>query len=444
MFDYIKIQNLVVPDTESLRRELDISLAVCPDSGELLKERKETEVKGLLFGFYDKYVSLKGSIHKYHNEGKHNFNDFYVSDVLKVIKELHIEFEINPRTNRINNLEFGVNISVQFNVDKFLLNLIVHNGKYFTVRREKNMTYYEFVHSNHIVKFYNKGKQYRNTHQIQGEIMRFEVKVMRMEYLHSKGVKIEFLEDLLNTSLYSKLGQILSKNYQEILIYDSSVNVEALKPKQREFYRLAENYKYWIELIEAYTDRKDNPKEYRNKRTYYQRKVKEFKDIQRLHTTDNRIKKVGNLITQKWDELTKVTPEIQQLINEYLHSEKCSNLTDYSNTGKSQKCSNLTPCIYGYSATIPKGGESTDNSTPNGLLDDSTELKRYCISCGKDITHQKGNSKFCSSKYVGYVEAHRCRNADSNKRNGLKYKIQRIYSRGVLFEIEPYMALTVN
>jgi hypothetical protein len=45
MFDFTKIQNLDVPDKEALRRKLDVSLSVCPDSGEILKERKKNEKK---------------------------------------------------------------------------------------------------------------------------------------------------------------------------------------------------------------------------------------------------------------------------------------------------------------------------------------------------------------------------------------------------------------
>jgi predicted RNA-binding Zn-ribbon protein involved in translation (DUF1610 family) len=132
---------------------------------------------------------------------------------------------------------------------------------------------------------------------------------------------------------------------------------------------------------------------------------------------------VGSLINQKWGELTRITPEIKELINEFLDTKKCSNLTDNSNTDISQECSNLTPYIYSQFATL---------YVPE-------KPKRFCASCNKDITHQKDNSKFCSPKYVGIVEAHRCRNTDSNKRNNLKNKIQRIYSRGVLFDIEPFM-----
>ena len=452
MFDGIKIQNLDVQDKEALRRKLGVSLSVCPNTGEVLTERKETELNGLHFEFYGKYASLKGSIHKYHNKGQHNYDDFYIKDVVNVLKNLHIELDINPRTNRVNNLEFGVNISVPFNVDKFLMNLLIHNGKYFTVRHERNMTFCEYVHSNHIVKFYNKAKQYRHTHQIQGEIMRFEIKVIRMEYLHSKGVKIEYLEDLLKTSFYSKLGQLLLNTYREILIFDSSVNMDALTAKQKKFYIAAENVKYWIELIEAYTSYKGNPKEYRNKRAYYQRKIKEFREIQYRHTKDNKIKLVDDLINQKWKELTTMTPHVNTLINEFLQSEKCSNLTDTHTPDTTSKCSNLTPCIYGQFATnTPEAKCSITGvvlTRNNGKYLSTSELMYYhnndkeLFESLKQKYYKSKTQKDDDIQSVCYYIAHNIRNSETNRRNNLRKRIMRIASVPALFDLQDTLVLT--
>lgn len=419
MFDFIKIQNLIIPDVETLRHKLDISISIDSDSV-IVPELKTKKLNGMFYGFYDKYANLMGSIHYCFNKGKHNYNDFYVSDLLKVLSNFYSEFDINPKINKLNNLEFGVNIKVPFNIDKFLYNLITHNGKLFSVERGKNKTYYQFKHSNYILKFYNKGKQARSKgFNIKGEILRYEIKVIRMEYLHAKGINIEFLSDLLNTSLYGKLGKLLIDSYNEILIYDNSVIVDELKPKQREFYKSAENFKYWVEIFDSYTDEKGkNSRQYRNKRTYYQRKIKEFREIQKIYSKDNNIKLVGDLIVLKWNELTKVTTETQSAINSFLMSEKCSKITDNTKISLIQKCSKTTDMVYNHIAT------NNASDTP----------RRYCISCNKEITHQKDNSKFCSPKYVGVVGAHRCRNADSNLRN----KIQRINSRGVLFDISPF------
>jgi hypothetical protein len=35
---------------------------------------------------------------------------------------------------------------------------------------------------------------------------------------------------------------------------------------------------------------------------------------------------------------------------------------------------------------------------------------RKCLSCGRDISSQKSNSRFCSEKEVGEKNAHSCRN----------------------------------
>ena len=70
------------------------------------------------------------------------------------------------------------------------------------------------------------------------------------------------------------------------------------------------------------------------------------------------------------------------------------------------------------------------------------EQKKVCLSCKKDISQQQGNSKFCSPKYVGTVQAHKCRNENSNKRNNFKNKVSKIISKGVLFVIEPFFVRT--
>jgi hypothetical protein len=65
--------------------------------------------------------------------------------------------------------------------------------------------------------------------------------------------------------------------------------------------------------------------------------------------------------------------------------------------------------------------------------------RKVCVSCGRDISNQNNRSKFCSPKYVGEAAAHECRNSDSNPRNNLKRKINRIMSKGVLFDIGPFI-----
>ena len=60
---------------------------------------------------------------------------------------------------------------------------------------------------------------------------------------------------------------------------------------------------------------------------------------------------------------------------------------------------------------------------------------RTCQTCGKDISHQKGGSKYCRDILVGKVLTHDCRNNSNN----LRYKIKKIQSKGVLFDIIPFI-----
>lgn len=83
----------------------------------------------------------------------------------------------------------------------------------------------------------------------------------------------------------------------------------------------------------------------------------------------------------------------------------------------------------------------TDNVavfTPNTYTV-KTDINRACLSCGKDITNQHRNSRFCSAKYVGERAAKKCRNSNSNPRNNRQRKIDKINSKGVLFDVSPFV-----
>ena len=69
-------------------------------------------------------------------------------------------------------------------------------------------------------------------------------------------------------------------------------------------------------------------------------------------------------------------------------------------------------------------GESEDNTEEQLINTEPEEVKnkRYCISCNKDISHQKENSRYCSEKYVG---DRKCRNKSSNsKHNAIRSAIR--------------------
>jgi hypothetical protein len=69
-------------------------------------------------------IQISGSLHKYWNNGYHNYNAFNLNHVLEVIKDLEMKFGIDPFNMRLENLEFGVNISLTYNPNVLLDNLV--------------------------------------------------------------------------------------------------------------------------------------------------------------------------------------------------------------------------------------------------------------------------------------------------------------------------------
>ncbi len=67
--------------------------------------------------------------------------------------------------------------------------------------------------------------------------------------------------------------------------------------------------------------------------------------------------------------------------------------------------------------------------------------KKKCKITGADISDQRPNSKFISAQKEGYQEAQKIRNKDSNPRNRLRYKINRIKESPNLFKDNYFIVL---
>jgi hypothetical protein len=453
MFDYIKIQDLIVKDKNELANKLDLTLSVLPSTGELINEDKKRHIKNLeIFFKENNYIHLTGSIHKYFNNGHHNFNDFNVSNLFSTLKELAEIYGIDLFNSKLNNLEIGVNIEVPFNVDKFIQKILIHKGSNYIIKRNKNMNFVEFIHSNYYIKIYNKGKQYRKDYNLVNEILRFEIKVSKMEYLHSKDININTLIDLLNYSIYPKLTELIVSTYNEILIYDDSVVLSKLDKKSNEFYTSANNREYWLNELNKYTqyDPKKELKKYNSTRTKYNRNILKFKDIISKYSSNGWNQLVGYKIAEKWNELIHLDTTLKNEINSYLSIEKCNKLTDPTHIDNNKKCNNLTTSIY----------SDIDTSLNNkcivtGIRLYNNEVKYLGKNHIKKIAIENPslyaslkNKYFCNKNNKSnnldtesYLIAHNIRNVDTNKRNNLRKKIMQSSVKNTLFNTNEYLVL---
>lgn len=169
------------------------------NTGEIKDNRTIAKYNDLQFNIYkNNRVYIKGSLHKYSNKGKHNFNDFTFNSVGFVLKDLFDKFGISANQIVLQNIEIGVNITPPCSINVILQNCFNHKKtdfKWFSVPNEGMIIKSE--HSHYIIKIYDKGKHYRSKgYKIDAEILRYEIKFIKMEQLNRIGTKT--LLDVLN------------------------------------------------------------------------------------------------------------------------------------------------------------------------------------------------------------------------------------------------------
>ena len=350
-------------------------------------------------------LTIDGSLYKNYFGGA-NYKPFNLEALQTELQHIEKGLKISNRNATIQNLEFGVNIPFPYPVFPYLKrNLISFKGQSFNkYNPDKNgvcLGYYCLL-TQYSVKIYDKGKQ----NNLPYNLMRFELRFLKMQKL--KGIKT--LSDLPVLLNIQSLLPLLLEAWDNVLLNDYSIDLRnpELKEGQREVLKNGGNPKYWERLKE--TDKR---------RFNYERDL--FKKLVAKHGK-NEHKRILELINSEWGNLSGI----------------CTNLP----SGKPPKLYEFTVKVKG--KNVQK--DLTPPTVPNteflhklkkGEL--SCIEKRVCLSCGNDISNQRGNSQFCSAKYVGEKQAHQCRNIDSNNRNNLKRKISVITGRGVLFDIRPYI-----
>ena len=362
-------------------------------SGEVLAG--SGEYKNL--SFVKKYgrVEFEGSIHKYFNDGLHNYNDFNVVNISSVVSEIEEKFEANIYETELCNLEFGVNVVLPFPVSMVLDNLLVHKGEPFTPVKKKGWHYYVCIHTQYIIKIYDKSLQF----DLPNNVLRFEVKVLTMQFLRKKGVKVKYFADLLNLDIYEPLSKILIETFEGILFRDNSIDESLIENKDEKTYLRGINKEEWKPKINS----KAEWKKIERLKIAYQDVIKKYRtgiDFQSI---------AAALIREKCNELCNPPPRIER----NLSFENVAYLATFNNElevkNESQKAENVAYLDLYYTLNNPSQ-ENSNVEQPEGLN------KCWCSGCGKPIgTRKTYHSSDCIFRNVE-------RNGRSNPQHNFRTK----------------------
>jgi hypothetical protein len=226
LIDFVKYTLLgIAPDNLEQNILLDFHYKVNSKTGELGKY-KNAYFKGLEFRIFEQTkthpeqrITVEGSLHKYWNNGAHNFNDFGLVEVNSVLADLQLKFNIQPDNCILRQLEIGVNINPPINTKTLLKQCLIHKTnrlKWVFTKDEGN--YIQAQHQRHILKLYDKKTHYKKKgFLIEHEILRMEIKYLKMHDLNKKG--IQTIADLLNYGLYNFRPELL-KHWGNVIFYD--------------------------------------------------------------------------------------------------------------------------------------------------------------------------------------------------------------------------------
>lgn len=389
MIDYIKTDIQTTPEYLLSNPKLNFGAKINELTGELIGNRYGYYTRVAQFGSMQITIStnaatnytkieLSGSIHKHAQNGA-NVTDFNYKDICTAIHDICTLTGLQPYEFTLRHIEYGTNITTTHTPAHLLNSIIAYKGKGYELREYNGQGYMKrFCLSQYDVKIYDKSKQYELSHKL----LRYELKVFKMQVFTRQGIRLQTFTDLLNIDTYTQLHRTLIDSINNLYMFDYRINTATIKNRlHRLILTEGMNTEFWAKYRTTHSVKG------------YKKKVQRFVELVKQYAPDNLQTYLLNAISNKWYELQHSTPNLPNVENATV--------------------THIYPLIVG------------KNIVP---------MQRYCQTCGRDISNQKPNSVFCSEKLHG-PDAKRCRNKVSN----LKRDEKRKYAGPTLFDIDTYL-----
>ena len=234
MIDYIKLSSrLNTTQMADLRSKIDFFESINGSTGnheKILANGKKVSyrstgwIKNIKLELFPKgYIELAGSLHKYYNDGKHNYNQFGRKEAETALKRLIEVTGLQLPYYKVRSVEVGVNLMPPIPSDDIIDNALMYKRKPFEAKHRNDEGNYNQVKLyEYLVKLYNKRLHYeKQGYDIGHEILRFELKINKMRMLAK--YRVFTLEDLMN-NLEDIARDLLPKAWEEIMLYDPTIN----------------------------------------------------------------------------------------------------------------------------------------------------------------------------------------------------------------------------
>lgn len=370
---------------------LDFSRPVSENTGEIQGKCSEAKRYGITFRISDTlhggFCRFSGSIHRHKNKGGENDDIFTFSQVTAELEQLRTLYSVPLETAEIRGLEVGINIFTKYPPRVVLRQVISHRRKPFVPMSRKNKMLGKLAErTDYAVKIYDKLRGGKTSN---GEyILRVEVRYERMRIPIEKcGVRV--LADLQDFEKLEKLAALLVATCEDIIFYDHKARPVGLTSKQAT---------KWAEFGNPYFWDSENL----TRKDYY----KQRKAMEKLRIKGG----VSDPLAPFINSVKKAVQETRQI-----KLKKGGRFPQKTEESKAPKKGTFSTLEYMLPNVAQTCNELGDVSKRKKSVEKSATKRRFCRTCGKEITDQAKGSVFCSERLYG-KEAKRCRNKESNDR----------------------------
>lgn len=206
-------------------------------------DRYRAKYKGLILDRYTQSCKINGSIHKYFNDGLHNYDDFTLSNYIQALNDLSNVLNINSDSVRIGRIEIGVNIDLDIDTDvnEFLACVFMLDYK---IPEPLGQIGFIFKFREYDLKVYSKELNgYKDRLRIELVIKH---KSKRDAIIKGFAPYCNTLGDLTNSNIWRAFGDELLKVFENIIIIDKeNIDYDSLSPKEEKLLINGGNPFYW-------------------------------------------------------------------------------------------------------------------------------------------------------------------------------------------------------
>ena len=191
-------------------------------------------------------IFIRGSFHKFQNDGQHNYDDYKLSNYVETLGKIQLELGINTDLAPYYCPEFGVNIA--FDAGRLINSIKAYRGK--TTKSVEPVRHgIEIVLSQFRLKIYNKHTQTDGLAPI--NTIRIEISYEKTEKYNNVIAivgKATTLTDLADTEKWRRMGNELLKQFDNLIIIEDD-QIDLMKKSGTitaiEAFSLKKGVTYW-------------------------------------------------------------------------------------------------------------------------------------------------------------------------------------------------------